>query len=194
MEQVVATHSNPRGAAAVAGPRARYWTRLPRDAHSPLAYLRDCLEKETDQRAGFAWFAVAFAAGALVYFELPREPALATLVVVTALLSSLAALCYRKGLPWRAMTIVALVLAGLTCAKGRVDRLAGPHIEHSFTAELSGRVLDGDRRAERRPRIVLDQVVAISGERAQMPKRIPSQSARNRIYRRWARGCPLRRA
>jgi competence protein ComEC len=172
MEQVVATQSNSRALTAIAALVAPLWIRLRRNAHGPVAYLRDCLEQELDERAGFAWFAVAFAAGALVYFELPGEPALPPLLAIATSFCALAAFCYRRGFPWRALTIAALVLAGLTCAKWRVERLAGPQIERSFTAEISGRVLDGDRRAERRPRIVLDRLVASSIEPAHLPERV----------------------
>jgi competence protein ComEC len=172
MEQGVATQSSRGDVAAVTAGVGRLWTRLKGMARCLVAYLRVCLESEIDERAAFAWFAVAFAVGALVYFELPSEPALWPLFAITALICALAAACYGQGLPWRALTLAALVLAGMTCAKWRVDRLAGPQIERSFTAEISGRVLDGDRRAERRPRIVLDRLVSSAIEPALMPERI----------------------
>ncbi|MBA3516603.1 MAG: ComEC/Rec2 family competence protein [Rhizobiales bacterium] len=122
--------------------------------------LRTWLERELAERAGFQWLAVAFGAGCLAYFALPREPLLAALLTPALLGMLLAAYGYRAGRLWRIASVVALGLAGASTAKLRVDSLSGPQIERPFVTELSGRVIRRDTRAERRPRLVLDNLRA----------------------------------
>jgi competence protein ComEC len=133
--------------------------------------LRDCLERELGERAGFQWLAVAFGAGCLVYFALPREPLLLALLGSSLAAAATATFRYRRGARWRIAGVVALCLAGATAGKLRVDSIAGPQIEREFSATLSGRVVDRESRTERRPRIVLDRL----GSEADLPDRLPSR-------------------
>jgi competence protein ComEC len=130
------------------------------------------LAEELAERAGFQWLAIAFAAGCLAYFSLPSEPAAWPVYGCAAAVSALAAVSYQRGWPWRATALLAACLMGASAAKLRVDRLQGPTIERAFSTELSGRVLDSDHRAERRPRIVLDQLASASEAAGELPNRI----------------------
>lgn len=123
------------------------------------AALRNSLEAELAERVGLHWLAVAFGAGALLYFVLPREPLVGALLGATLVFGIVASAAYRRGTSWRLATVVAVLLAGATVAKVRVDQLDAPEIDHAvFAADLSGRVISRESRAELRPRIVLDQI------------------------------------
>ena len=137
-----------------------------------LFWLRNNLEAELAERAGFNWLAVAFAIGSLCYFVLPREPFLVALLSGAVLFAIVASVAYRRGTAWRLVTVVAVLLAGATAGKIRVDGLIGPEIERPVVANLSGRVIDREGRAERRPRIVLDQVRSGDIPPEAMPQRI----------------------
>src|SRR6185295_4610207 len=81
-------------------------------------------------------------------------------------------IAYRGGTAWRVVTLVAVLLAGATAAKIRVDGLVGPETERPLVVTLSGRVIDREGRAERRPRIVLDEVRSDAIAPDAMPRRI----------------------
>lgn len=120
--------------------------------------LRNSLEQELAERAGFQWLAVAFGAGSLIYFALPREPLLAAILIPALLGMLLATVGYQAGRFWRIASVLALCMAGASAAKLRVDNLSGPQIERPFVMELSGRVISRDSRTGRRPRMVLDSL------------------------------------
>jgi competence protein ComEC len=102
------------------------------------ASLRDCLERELGERAGFQWLAVAFGAGCLIYFALPREPLLLALLSGSLAAAVGATIRYRRGAPWRIAGVVALCLAGATAGKLRVDSIAGPQIERECQPRSAG--------------------------------------------------------
>jgi competence protein ComEC len=155
-----------------AGLRAPLALRLGWRGEELGAALRDSLERELAERAGFQWLAVAFGAGCLAYFALPREPVFAVLAIGAIIPAFWAILGYRRGGSWRVAAVLAACLAGAALAKWRVDSLAAPQVERPFAAEISGRVIDRDDRAERRPRIVLDRLASASIAPASMPARV----------------------
>ena len=134
--------------------------------------LRGLLEQELAERAGFNWLAVVFATGCLAYFALPREPLFPLLLIATPSAAATAMVAYWRGAPWRIAAVAAVCLAGATAAKIRVEVVATPHVERPVVVRIEGRVVDRETRAERRPRVVLDEVRSdsIPGER--MPERI----------------------
>jgi competence protein ComEC len=136
------------------------------------AALRDCLERELAERAGFHWLAVAFATGCLAYFALPREPLLLPQLSGAIVAAAIAARSYRRGAGWQVAAIVAVCLAGSSAAKFRVDTVITPHIERPLSARIEGRVLDRESRAERRPRIVLDEVRSDTIASEGVPERV----------------------
>lgn len=136
------------------------------------ATARDYLEQELAERAGFHWLAVAFGVGCLLYFSLPREPIFGAILAASLMAGAVASLCYRVGAPWRIVALIAICLAGATAAKLRVDGLAGPHIERSLAAEISGRVTSRESRIDRRPRIVLSNLQFETIPLQHMPRRI----------------------
>ncbi|MGH6923016.1 MAG: ComEC/Rec2 family competence protein [Propylenella sp.] len=134
--------------------------------------LGDSLERELADRAGFQWLAVAFGAGAAVYFVLPREPLFAALVALAFVFASAAIVSYRRGASVWSVAVIAVLLAGATAAKLRVDSLDTPHVERPFAAALNGRVAARENRVELRPRIVLDRLSTDAAWAGELPKRV----------------------
>lgn len=120
--------------------------------------LRNTFESELAERVGFHWLAVGFGFGAVVYFLLPREPTLFALAAGATIFGGAAIFGYRRGVTWRALSLIAVVLAGATVAKFRVDSLVQPEITRPTFATLNGRVLVSESRIDLRPRIVLGDV------------------------------------
>ena len=156
-----------RAVIAVPWPRQMHWR-----SHDLGTVLRETLERELAERAGFQWLAVAFGAGCLVYFLLPREPLSSALLGATLVAAVTANIRYRRGTRWRLVSLLALCLAGATTAKLRVDSLDGPHIERGISAAITGRVVDRESRFDRRPRITLDRLSSETVPAGQMPNRI----------------------
>lgn len=97
---------------------------------------------------GFAWYAVAFLIGILIYFQLPREPSLTILLFTTVLGSSIVFLRARWGRGFFLWTLVVFALAGLTSAKVRTYSVATPVL----TTEITSRVVGTVERVELRPK------------------------------------------
>lgn len=134
--------------------------------------LRATFEAELAERVGFHWLAVVFGLGAVLYFVSPREPFLSVLGASSAGSAMLAVLLYSRGTGWRVFTLFAVLLAGASAAKIRVDRLVQPEIGAERFVALSGRVIDLENRVELRPRIVLDQIRSELIEPTQTPGRV----------------------
>ncbi|SEQ82053.1 competence protein ComEC [Faunimonas pinastri] len=116
-------------------------------------------ERELEGRAGFLWLAVIFGLGDIGYFALPREPMLPALILASAVFAVSAFLAFQRGTRHRLLTVIAVLLAGATVGKLRVERLEAPQIERVITADISGRVVEADHKDGRRPRVVLDRLV-----------------------------------
>jgi hypothetical protein len=127
---------------------------------------------ELAERAGLQWLAVFFGLGAITYFLLPREPLLLPLLLGAVFFGAAAAVAYRRGISWRVVSVLAVLLAGATVGKMRVDGLVRPEIEKPTFAHLSGRVVDRESRVELRPRIVLDEIRSEGILPEAMPDRI----------------------
>jgi competence protein ComEC len=168
-----ATEAKARRRAAFRLPPFAPWLRRLGWRGSDIATtLRESFEHELQERAGVPWLAVAFAAGSAGYFVLPREPLLSALVLTMAVLTITAAVTYARGTSWRVVTVLAVLIAGATVAKLRVDHLDTPQIERDVFAELSGRVVASDSGGAARPRIVLDDLNAKALPGTALPRRI----------------------
>ena len=123
------------------------------------AALRNTFEPSLPSAPGLHWLAVAFGLGALVYFVLPREPLLRRAPRRRARLSRLAASspigAARRG---GSSLSLAVLLAGATAAKLRVDRLDAAGDRAADLRAISAAAWSSrESRAELRPRIVLDR-------------------------------------
>jgi competence protein ComEC len=143
-------------------------------------WLRNNLEAELAERVGFHWLAVAFGTGALFYFAAPREPLASALFGAFLVFASVALASYWRGVAWRTATLIAVILAGASVAKLRVDLLDAPEIARPVFAHLSGRVIDRESRVDFRPRIVLDEVRSEAIPAEAMPDRIRLTVAESR--------------
>jgi competence protein ComEC len=134
--------------------------------------LRDSLECELGERRGFQWLAVVFGVGSVGYFALPREPVFSVLLAAALGFAVVSGIAHRRGTPLRTTTVIAVLLAGATLAKLRVDRLDTVQVERPFVAQLRGRVAGRERRAELRPRIVLDRLTTPADWVGELPRRV----------------------
>ncbi|MGQ7791901.1 ComEC/Rec2 family competence protein [Faunimonas sp. B44] len=160
------------GRAGVGAFAAALRTRLFRIAPAAARAIRESWVAELDERRGFHWLAAAFGTGAIVYFALPREPSLAAVAAAAALVSILALSAFHRDRPFRALTLVALLLLGATAAKIRTDSLGGPAITRQAAALVTGRVLQVEERVERRPRILLDRLAIAGRAPGETPARL----------------------
>jgi competence protein ComEC len=170
VEQDQATRTWLKARSLVAIETMPAWRRLRWLLGARAAALRDVLDEELAERVGFQWLAVWFAAGALIYFSLPREPLLTALVAATMCCGLAAALARRRGAAARVLVGLTICLAGMGAAKVRVDSLMEPAFGENFSAEMSGRVIAVESRAERRPRVTLDTLE--SADVSSLPQRI----------------------
>ncbi|MBK1623659.1 ComEC/Rec2 family competence protein [Afifella marina] len=125
---------------------------------SHAAHLRGQASRDFEERRGFLFLAVGFSCGAAAYFILPREPLLSALLPATAAATVASCLAWWRGGGAYPLVLVACFLAGMSAGKLRVEVLLAPVLEHPLSRELTGRVVAVETRAERTPRIVLDQV------------------------------------
>ncbi|MDQ0327301.1 competence protein ComEC [Rhodopseudomonas julia] len=125
---------------------------------SHAAHLRDQVAHDFEERRGFLFLAVGFSCGAATYFILPREPLLSALLLATGTAVFAAFLAWRRGGGAYPLVLVACFLAGMSAGKLRVESLRAPMVEHPLSGQLTGRVVAVETRAERTPRVVLDQV------------------------------------
>jgi competence protein ComEC len=136
------------------------------------AALRASFQLDLAERSGFQWLAVAFCAGAAAYLALPREPLLAALLPAALIVSSAALILRHRGRAAPILAVLALLFAGATAAKLRVDRLDQPHIESPFAASFTGRVVSVEDRVELRPRVVVDSLTTDASWDPALPRRI----------------------
>ncbi|TDI57693.1 MAG: ComEC family competence protein [Alphaproteobacteria bacterium] len=141
-------------------------------ADDALRFWRASTIAELEDRRGFLWLPVAFGTGILIYFALPREPLLAALGFVVFALAAWAIRAFAGGGSYRLAVVLCLIAAGAASAKMRVDRLIGPELDRSVTASITGRVIRVDQRAERPPRLVLDDIAWPGRDGEATPRRI----------------------
>ncbi|WP_051630773.1 ComEC/Rec2 family competence protein [Afifella pfennigii] len=141
-------------------------------ASDHLQRLARHLARDLHERRGFLFLAVAFCVGALIYFALPREPLLAGLVVATGVFAGLAISAWWRGGAFSLFLLLAVLLAGASAAKLRVELVKAPLLQRAVSADISGRVVKLELRAGRAPRAVLDRVVIAGMAPERTPKRI----------------------
>ena len=121
-------------------------------ARSTLA----AIETELDRGAAFLLLPVFLAAGALVYFALPIEPALAPLVVASATPAVLAFLVRGRRLLHYALAAVAASMLGMAVAKFETERMATKMLGAEISTAITGRVVEIDYLDKGRVRLTLD--------------------------------------
>lgn len=111
--------------------------------------------REMEAGRGFLWVVVAFGAGILVYFTLPREPWLPALALLTAALTVTAILLRSRAGWFRSALILAAIATGLTLAKVRTDLVAAPVLDRPLTTTVAGWIVRMEASARGGKRIVL---------------------------------------
>ncbi|HMN87954.1 MAG TPA: ComEC/Rec2 family competence protein, partial [Bauldia sp.] len=119
------------------------------------------LDRELDAGRGFLWLPVAFGAGIVVYFALPREPSAIALVGLAAILAASAWQVRRRAAAFRILVILAALAAGTTVMKLRTEALAAPVLPREMTAAVQGFVA-GMEAARGGARLLL-RVASIEG-------------------------------
>jgi competence protein ComEC len=137
-----------------------------------IGALRHQFVGECGQRRSFLWTPVLFAAGILVYGQLPREPMLPALIAVAAFAATVAAWQYRKIRPFRVWLAIAVVASGALTAMVRVEWLAGPMLERPVFGTLEGTVAAINVRATRPVRIVLADPLIETRRPVRLPDRV----------------------
>jgi competence protein ComEC len=111
------------------------------------------------RRALFPWLAVAFGAGAAVYFALPVEPSRA--LVLALGVSGLLAVGGAIAGPWSlrpAFWTCAALLLGLVLAALRTQAVAAPVLGWRAYGPVMGRIVEIDRSGSDAVRLTLDRV------------------------------------
>ena len=104
-----------------------------------LTRIGALFEREMEAGRGFLWLPVLFAIGILVYFLLPREPSLAGVAALAAVLAALA--WWRPGAgvaTARILIVCAAIAAGLLAAKIRTDAAVAPVLSREMTVTVTG--------------------------------------------------------
>lgn len=118
--------------------------------------LGDALQTELDRGAAFLLVPVFLAIGALVYFGLPIEPKLISLVGAMLFLSAL--FFSVRSRQWLHLVTGAalLIVVGLTVAKLETWRMATKVLGAEISTRLTGRVAAIDHLANGRVRLIID--------------------------------------
>jgi competence protein ComEC len=102
------------------------------------ARLAHTFEKEMEAGRGFLWLPVAFGAGILAYFALPREPWPPALGVLTLALGLATWRGRFRIALFRLLVVATAVAAGLTAAKFRTDQVAEPTLTGEVMVTATG--------------------------------------------------------
>lgn len=134
------------------------------------------LAYEVDDRRGFLWLPVAFAAGIALYFAAETEPALPLALSLAALLAGLAFWARARAGAFQLLAILATVAAGFALATAHTARIAHPVLARTLVAaELSGFVERADIRGEG-SRIVLRLTALKPSGRTPLPEAVPERA------------------
>jgi competence protein ComEC len=119
------------------------------------------------------WSPVFFSFGIGLYFALPGEPKGWMLAALGAVCLLGLGVLVRSGPLGRVLLLAILIpAAGLGTAALRSLSVAAPVLPYAMTVNVEGRVIDLDRSASDRPRILLDRVVIYGFDPARTPGRV----------------------
>lgn len=129
------------------------------------------LERELDDRRGFLFLPIGFAAGAALYFAAPQEPLPYAGFVPALAFAGLAVLARARPFAFHLMALLAVLAAGFAVAALQVQLMAHPVLGRTLNAvEVRGYV----EAAELRPRGSRITLAVTGMERAgvEMPQRV----------------------
>lgn len=130
------------------------------------------MQTELDRGAAFLLAPVFLSFGALCYFALPAEPAIAPLAIAFVLLASLAFFVSSQRVVHYALAAGAICLLGMTVAKLETARMATKMLGAEISSEVTGRVVRLDRLDNGRVRLTLDVLATASPVLRYAPERV----------------------
>lgn len=120
--------------------------------------FRSMLREEADRGAAFLWLPVVMGTGAVIYFALPSEPSLSSILLASVLLAGLAWLARGRQALKLSISALFLIVAGMLAGKvetiGAGTRMLGSEV----TTHLTGRVMGIEQDDKGRYRLVVDVV------------------------------------
>lgn len=156
----IAGHADRRlsAADATAGPvahRPRLVALLAADRRAALRLrlaealhrIADAARRDLDDGLALPALVVAFALGIVLYFHLPREPAIAAVAAIAALAVAVTVVRRRAGHAARLAATLGAVLLGVLAATFETARVAAPRLDHERTVTVEGRVSEVDATA-----------------------------------------------
>ncbi|QKV18113.1 ComEC/Rec2 family competence protein [Oricola thermophila] len=149
----------PHSAPAQAGARTRRWFRFAarRRRSAAASALREALRREESVGTPFHFLPVALAAGATVYFSLPREPSAWNLLTGSGAILLVLLATFRHAQRWRfPIILAATTIVGMAIAQMQTHRLATPMLGSDVTTRLTGRILAMEERANGRTRYTIE--------------------------------------
>lgn len=120
--------------------------------------IRRTFDHELERGNAFLFAPVFMAAGALAYFTMWAEPALAPLLLSFAALGALAAATVSRPLLHALLLAAAMAAAGMLAGKVETLRAATPMLGAEISTRLTGRVVRVEHQASGRVRLTLDVV------------------------------------
>ncbi len=136
------------------------------------AGLLDQFTREQEQRRTFLWFPVLYAAGIIIYYQLPQEPVLTALGLISGVLLTISVFCFVRNKPCQVWVAVSLIAFGALTAKIRTDSVSTFQLDEQIFVSLHGTVASVDIRADRPPRVVLSNPVLESRRKISAPGRV----------------------
>ncbi len=158
--------------------------RLLRPVGKGRDWLIRCARDDLAAGRGGLWYAVAFGLGILAYFGLPREPSLAALLALLAVLSALTFRLRAAGSGFFLVLALAVFAAGLVTAKVRTERVAAPVLtENRLVARIEGWIVSAEATERGGHRLII-AVSSITGvAAADTPQRAAvTVSARDAVF------------
>lgn len=136
--------------------------------------IADAARRDLDDGLALPALVVAFALGIVLYFHLPREPAIAAVAAIAALAVAVTVVRRRAGHAARLAATLAAVLLGVLAATFETARVAAPRLDHERTVTVEGRVseVDGTARGGLRMTVEVTRMEARGLRPETTPRRI----------------------
>ncbi|QIB36382.1 ComEC family competence protein [Ancylobacter pratisalsi] len=138
----------PRFPTLATGGFAAGWSALSRG-------LRACAVRELEDRRGFLFLPIAFAAGAALYFGAGHEPLVYGGLVPTLVFGALAILARERPFAFHFFVLLAAISAGFALASLQVQRIAHPVLAKPLQAVEVAGFVEAEERRPRGSRITL---------------------------------------
>lgn len=130
------------------------------------------VETEQARGAGFLLVPVFVGAGALAYHGIPHEPDITVVAGLVVLSLALVYLARGRALFGPSLKVLALLLIGLAVAALETWRLSTPMLGSAVTTTVTGRIVEVEKQATGRMRLLIDVVRTAGPQLNYPPERI----------------------